>query len=150
MFTDTWRILNRDRPDLSAARRESNYSIYSINVCNYTPWCQLPEKRHCLPNSTYDKFNLVQLPNGKSYNRRSNYRLGGYTMNGQVKKLMTGVSMVGAAVGVYSSVGPAIAPAVQAGAPAACDSYCKANCKNLGCNKWICDTNHCGCDCHSQ
>jgi hypothetical protein len=31
MFTDYERILNRDRSDLSAARRESNYSIYSIN-----------------------------------------------------------------------------------------------------------------------
>ena len=31
MFTDYGRILNRDRSDLSAARSESNYSIYSIN-----------------------------------------------------------------------------------------------------------------------
>jgi hypothetical protein len=31
MFTNYVRILNRDRSDLSAARRESNYSIYSIN-----------------------------------------------------------------------------------------------------------------------
>src|SRR5580692_11550068 len=31
MFTDYGQILNRDRSDLSAARSESNYSIYSIN-----------------------------------------------------------------------------------------------------------------------